>query len=81
VTAITYSITSTHHVITALVVAAVSGGLTVALMLAFSTAKASTTQSRATHADTRLCQLFYNAAPGSPVQFRIGEAIAAQGSC
>jgi hypothetical protein len=80
-TAITHPITSTHHVVTAVVAATVSVGLTVALMLTFATAKASTTTSRATHADPILCQHFYNATPGSPAQFRLGESIAAQGVC
>jgi hypothetical protein len=80
-TAITHPMVSTHHIITVLVTAAVSVGLTVALMFTFATTKASTPVSHLTRADSTLCQDLANATPGSPAAFRLADTISAQGSC
>ena len=80
-TAITHPLVSTHHVITVLLTAAVSVGLTVALMLAFTT-KSGTPVGHLTHADPVLCDQLANATPGSPAAFRLADTIASSGqSC
>jgi hypothetical protein len=80
-TAITHPLVSTHHVITVLLTAAVSVGLTVALMLAFTTTTSGTPAGRLTHADPVLCDQLANAT-GSPAAFRLADAIASSGhSC
>jgi hypothetical protein len=81
-TAITHPIVSTHHILTVMVTAVVTAGLTVTLMLALGT---TTTAAPVTHltraADPTLCSAFANATPGSPAQFKLAEAVTAQGSC
>jgi hypothetical protein len=80
-TAITHPLVSTHHVITVLLTAAVSVGLTVALMLAFTTTKSGTPVAHLTHADPVLCDQLANAT-GSPAAFRLADTLASSGqSC
>jgi hypothetical protein len=82
VLAITHPLVSTHHLITVLVTAAVSAGLTVGLMLAFSTTTSSgPTAAHLSRADSTLCHNFANATPGSPAAFRLADEIAHEGSC
>jgi len=78
-TAITHPLVSTHHVITVLLTAAVSVGLTVALMLAFTTTTTATAVGHLTHADPVLCDHLANASPGSPPAFRLADTIASSG--
>jgi hypothetical protein len=79
-TAITHPLVSTHHVITVLLTAAVSVGVTVALMLAFTTTKSAV--GHLTQADPVLCDRLANATPGSPAAFRLADTIASSGqSC
>jgi hypothetical protein len=78
-TAITHPLVSTHHVITVLLTAAVSVGLTVALMLAFTTTTTATAVGHLTHADPVLCDQLANATPGSPPAFRLADTIASSG--
>jgi hypothetical protein len=81
-TAITHPLVSTHHLLTVLATAAVSVGLTVALMLAFTTTKSGTPISQVTRADPILCHQLANATPGSPAAFRLAETITGSGqSC
>jgi hypothetical protein len=80
-TAITHPLVSTHHVITVLLTAAVSVGLTVALMLAFTTQSA-TPVGHLTQADPVRCDQLANATPGSPAAFRLADTITSSGqSC
>jgi hypothetical protein len=80
-TAITHPLVSTYHVITVLLTAAVSVGLTVALMLVFTTTTSSTPVRHLTHADPVLCEELANAT-GSPAAFRLADTIASSGqSC
>ena len=80
--AITHPLVSTHHLITVLLTAVVSVGLTVALMFAFTTTSSGTPVGAVTQADPVLCALFANATPGSPAAFRLGDTIASSGhSC
>ena len=74
-TAITHPLVSTQHVITVLLTAAVSVGLTVALMLAFTATTSSTPVGRLTHADPLLCDQLAHAT-GSPAAFRLADTIA-----
>jgi len=80
-TAITHPLVSTYHVITVLLTAAVSVGLTVALMLAFTTTNSGTRVGHFTHSDPVLCDQLANAT-GSPAAFRLADTIASSGqSC
>ena len=73
---------ATHHLIVVLVTAAVSVGLTIGLMLAFSSATSSRPPAaHLSRADSTLCRNFTNATPGSPAAFRLANEIANEGSC
>ena len=77
-TAITHPLVRTHHVITVLVTAAISVGLTVALMLAFTTTTSGTPVGHLSQADPQLCDELAQAT-GSPAAFRLADAIASSG--
>jgi hypothetical protein len=80
-TAITHPLVTTQHVITVLLTAAVSMGLTVALMLAFTTTNSGAPVGHLTHADPVLCDQLADAT-GSPAAFRLADTIASSGqSC
>ena len=74
-TAITHPLVTTHHLIAVLLTAAASVGLTVGLMLAFTTTTSGTAVRYLSHADPVLCHDLANATPGSPASFRLAETI------
>jgi hypothetical protein len=78
-TTIAHPIASAHHVITVLVTAAISVGVTVALMLALTTTTSAVPVSDLSHADPVLCRQLAGATPGSAAAFRLADEILSSG--